>query len=182
MVTEVKTAVVAGGRRGNWKEKSPQVGAKGHGHVKFGEPYTEDKCPEIRLISIQKERLAAGQTTHTLGQAGRVAVRPQGLAPVSPAPACGSAVGRENLYIWSSPATAHTDTPPCRGDGRLSTREPQDSCELQATTVTRSPYLEGRKVNSKQRTGRKGPQRDLGRVCFTPNQTTHGSFPCPPNA
>lgn len=70
---------------------------KGHGRVKFGEPYTEDKCPEIRFISITERRACRTDYTDALGQAGWVAVCPQGLAPVIPAPACGSAVGRGNL-------------------------------------------------------------------------------------
>lgn len=65
MVTEVKPAVVAGGRRGNWKEKSPRVGAKGHRHGNSGEPDKEGKCPEIRFISVTGRR-AAGQTAQTL--------------------------------------------------------------------------------------------------------------------
>lgn len=97
MVTEVKPAVVTGGRRGNWKEKSPRVGAKGHRHGNSGEPDTEGKCPEIRFISVTGRRAAGANRADTPGQAGWAAVRPRGLGPVSPAPACGSVVGRGNL-------------------------------------------------------------------------------------
>lgn len=37
-------------------------------------------------------------------------------------------------------------------------------------------------MNPKQRTEPKGPQRDLGGVCFTPNHAEHGSSPSPPDA